>query len=111
MTEDHSLVNEQLRAGLIKESDVEKFAAKNVITRSVGFEREVQVDIIERTVQAGDMILICSDGLSGMVDDKAIAEILAATPAKDVVAKCIEEAKKNGGDDNVTTLVIYAKPQ
>jgi serine/threonine protein phosphatase PrpC len=111
ITEDHSLVNEQLRAGLLKESDVDKFAAKNVITRSVGFEREVQVDIIERTMQPGDMVLICSDGLSGMVTDAKIAEILRATPTKDIVAKCITEAKANGGDDNVTTLVIYAKPQ
>lgn len=111
ITEDHSLVNEQLRAGLLKESDVEKFAAKNVITRSVGFEREVQVDIIERNLQPGDMILICSDGLSGMVKDARIADILRGTPPKDIVSKCISEAKANGGDDNVTTLVIYAKPQ
>lgn len=111
ITEDHSLVNEQLRAGLLKESDVERFAAKNVITRSVGFEREVQVDIVERTLQPGDMILICSDGLSGMIDDGQIAQICSSLPPKDVVSKCINEAKANGGDDNVTTLVIYAKPQ
>jgi serine/threonine protein phosphatase PrpC len=110
ITEDHSLVNEQLRAGLIKESDVEKFAAKNVITRSVGFERDVQVDIIERTIQPGDMILICSDGLSGMVKDSRIADILKGTPPKDAVSKCITEAKANGGDDNVTTLLIFARP-
>ena len=111
MTEDHSLVNEQLRAGLLKESDVERFAAKNVITRSVGFEREVQVDILERVVQPGDMIIICSDGLSGMVDDRQISQICRDLAPKDVVSKCIDEAKANGGDDNVTTLVLYAKPQ
>lgn len=111
ITEDHSLVNEQVRAGLLKESDVEKFASKNVITRSVGFEREVQVDIIERTVQPGDMILICSDGLSGMVADARIAEICGTLQPKDVVSRCIDEAKANGGDDNVTTLVIYARSQ
>ena len=109
MTEDHSLVNEQLRAGLLKESDVERFAAKNVITRSVGFEREVQVDIIERQLQPGDMILICSDGLSGMVKDERIGQICREIPPKDVVSKCVDEAKANGGDDNVTTLVIYAR--
>lgn len=111
ITEDHSLVNEQLRAGLLKESDVGKFAAKNVITRSVGFEREVQVDIVERQMQEGDIVLICSDGLSGMVEDKRIVEICKENPPKDVVSKCIDEAKQNGGDDNVTTLVIYAKGQ
>lgn len=110
ITEDHSLLNEQLRAGLLKEADIDRFTQKNVITRSVGFEREVQVDILERTVQPGDLILICSDGLSGMVKDGKIAEILRTTPPKEIVSKCIDEAKANGGDDNVTALVIYVKP-
>lgn len=110
ITEDHSLVNEQLRAGLIKEKDVEKFAAKNVITRSVGFERDVQCDILERQMQPGDLVLICSDGLSGMVDDSKIAEICKTSKTDEIVSKCITEAKANGGDDNVTVLVLYAKP-
>lgn len=111
ITEDHSLVNEQLRAGMIKESDVEKFAAKNVITRSVGFEREVQCDILERVMQPGDLVLICSDGLSGMVDDEKIAEFCKSLNPQEIVSKCIDEAKANGGEDNVTVLVIYAQPQ
>lgn len=111
ITEDHSLVNEQLRAGLIREKDLEKFTAKNVITRSVGFEREVQVDIIEREVHPGDLFLICSDGLSGLVEDKRIAEICRTNKPKDIVSICVDEAKKNGGDDNVTVMVLYAQPR
>ena len=111
MTEDHSLVNEQLRAGLIKEKDLEKFGAKNVITRSVGFERDVQVDVIEREIAPGDMILICSDGLSGLVDDKRIAEICRTSKPSEIVSISVNEAKKNGGDDNVTVMVIYAQPR
>ena len=75
ITEDHSLMNEQLRAGLISERDIARYTGKNVITRSVGFERDVQVDVIERKIYPGEIILMCSDGLSGLVSDQRIAEI------------------------------------
>lgn len=108
MTEDHSYVNEQIRAGLLAEKDVEKFGAKNVITRSVGFEKEVICDIVERPLQSGDLVLMCSDGLSGLVSDKRIAEICGEGDLKTIVANCISEAKANGGDDNVTVLALRA---
>lgn len=111
ITEDHSLINEQLRAGLIAEKDVGGFVAKNVITRSVGFERDVVCDIIERQIEPEEMILICSDGLSGLVTDERIEEIITTSNPSEVVSKCINEAKKNGGDDNVTVMLIYAKSQ
>ena len=76
ITEDHSLVYEQLRAGMINEDQVKSFVGKNVITRSVGYERNVDVDVYERPVQNGDCFLLCSDGLSGLVDDHIIEEIL-----------------------------------
>ncbi len=109
LTEDHSLVNEQLRAGLITDEEVGRFIGKNVITRSVGFEAEVSVDVIEREVQAGDVYLFCSDGLSGLVEDERISEILRGNKPSEAVAKCVEEAKRNGGDDNVTVMVLHAK--
>lgn len=109
ITEDHSLLNEQLRAGLISESDLPNFTAKNVITRSVGFEPDVQVDIIERTLTAGDLILMCSDGLSGLVTDERIAEICRTHNPSEIVSICVNEAKRNGGDDNVTVMVLYAE--
>jgi len=106
ITEDHSLVNEQLRAGLLKEDQIKNFSAKNVITRSVGYERDVIVDILERPLQKGDLFLLCSDGLSGLVPDEDIARILNANPPSQVPDKCVEMALRNGGDDNVTVLVI-----
>lgn len=109
ITEDHSLVNEQLRAGLISEKDLARFGAKNIITRSVGFEREVQVDVIERPLRAGDMILMCSDGLSGLVSDERIEEICRSCQPSEIVSICINEAKKNGGDDNVTVMLVCAE--
>jgi serine/threonine protein phosphatase PrpC len=111
LTEDHSWVNEQLRAGLIAESELTRGAPKNVITRSVGFERDVQVDIIERQLNEGELVLICSDGLSGLVPDERIAELCIAHKPLELVSNCINEAKRNGGDDNVTVMAIYARPQ
>lgn len=108
ITEDHSLLNEQLRAGVISEKDIGRFVGRNVITRSVGFEREVQVDIIERQLIEGEIYLICSDGLSGLVEDSRIAEICRTLPPAGIVGACINEAKKNGGDDNVTVMIVYA---
>lgn len=109
LTEDHSLVNEQLRAGLVKEEDLPRLTNRNVITRSVGFEREVQVDIIERPMLKGDLYLICSDGLCGLVDDQVIVDSIkkhGIDNAEAIVTDCIEQAKAAGGDDNVTVMVI-----
>lgn len=106
MTDDHSLVNEQLRSGLIREEDLSTISGKNVITRSVGFEPEVVPDIFEREVQEGEAILLCSDGLCGLVNDQKIEEICNSNLGKRVVEKCIDEAKLAGGDDNVSVIYI-----
>lgn len=107
LTEDHSLINEQLRAGLLREEDVAGFGARNIITRSVGYEAQVQVDVFERPMQVGDVYLICSDGLSGLVSDEDIADILNTAPPSKVVKEAIKAAKARGGDDNITVMVIY----
>ncbi len=109
LTEDHSLVNEQVRAGLISEADIGAVGQRNVITRSVGFERDVQVDVLERSVAPGDLYLVCSDGLYGMVPDKQIEEFCRTSKPSELVSICIEAAKKGGGDDNITVLVLYAE--
>jgi len=109
ITEDHSLVNEQIRAGLLREEDADRSGGKSVITRSVGFEREAECDIVERKLEFGDQVLLCSDGLSGLVPDEDIAKICKKTPPDQVVGRCIEEAKKRGGDDNVTVLFLMVR--
>lgn len=106
VTEDHSLVYEQLRAGIINEDQVRSFAGRNVITRSVGYERDVIVDVVERPAQPGDHVLLCSDGLSGLVPDVMISEILSRTDANRVTESCVQRALANGGDDNVTVLYL-----
>ncbi|MNJ93297.1 Serine/threonine phosphatase stp [compost metagenome] len=107
ITEDHSLINEQLRAGVMTEEQVMQFVGRNVITRSVGYEREVYPDVVEREVQAGEIFLICSDGLSGLVPDQRISEILSQNPPDKAVKACVEQALANGGDDNVTVMLIH----
>lgn len=106
LTEDHSVINEQIRAGKVKPEQASLIIARNVITRSVGFEREVLCDIVQREVQSGEIYLICSDGLHSMVDDRTIANIIKQGNAQDLVQDLVDEAKKNGGDDNVTTLIL-----
>lgn len=106
ITEDHSLMNEQLRAGILKEENIATFNSKNVITRSVGYEKNVQADVIERQLNSGDNYLICSDGFSGMVNDKLAGEILNKTASENVPDACIAKALENGGDDNVTVLYL-----
>lgn len=106
ITEDHSLINEQVRLGLLTEEQALKTVGKNVITRSVGFERDVFPDIIEREISSGDVFLFCSDGLSGMVTDQLMCQIFNQTPMDKVTPKMIEQALEHGGDDNVTVLVL-----
>ncbi len=111
LTEDHSWVNEQLRAGLLSEEELRRTKGKNVITRCVGYEAEVQVDVIERSMSPGDLYLLCTDGLTGLVTDERISSICEQHAFSDVVSICVEEAKQNGGDDNVTVMALYAEPR
>lgn len=107
VSEDHSLLNEQIRAGVMKEENIGQFVARNVITRSVGYEREVQPDIIEREIIAGESYLLCSDGLSGLVPDAKISQILNQNSPDKAVRVCVDQALTNGGDDNVTVLILH----
>lgn len=108
LTRDHSLVQEKLRAGMITRAEVKTDRMKNVITRSVGFEPDVNVETYEMDTQAGDLFLLCSDGLSGLVDDDQIAEILRQESAtlEDAVKALINAANSNGGDDNISTILV-----
>ena len=109
LTEDHSLVNEHFRAGLLSEDKMDTFIHKNVITRSVGFDAGVDCDVVERVLEADDRILMCSDGLSGMISDEEILGICNAEEPDLVVPKLIQTANEKGGEDNVTALLLKAE--
>jgi PPM family protein phosphatase len=107
LTEDHSLMNEQIRSGLLRPEQSSSFTGKNVITRSVGYERMVHPDIIDREIRPGETYLLCSDGLSGMVTDQKMEEIFNSKPLQEVALALIQAALANGGDDNVTALILH----
>lgn len=106
LTEDHSLLNEQLKAGILNETQAKSFTSRNVITRSVGYERDVVVDIIERPLSVGDQFLLCSDGLSSLVPDTVTNEILNYCSPDQTPNLCVERALAYGGDDNVTVMLL-----
>ena len=108
LTEDHSQVYELLKAGLINENSMESFQ-KNIITRSVGYERDVRVDLFQRPIAKGDRYLICSDGLSGMVSDEQIAQVLHNFDVDTAVRNLVALANAQGGEDNVSVIVIEIK--
>jgi protein phosphatase len=106
VTEDHSLINEQIRLGMMTEEQARKLIGKNVITRSVGFERDVFPDLLEREVSPGDTFIFCSDGLSGMVPDNEICSIMNLNGVEKTAGLLMQKAIDHGGDDNVTVVVV-----
>ena len=106
LTEDHSLLNDYLKAKKLTPEEIEAFPHKNVIVRALGMKDTVQVDIARYTPQEGDVFLLCSDGLSGMVPDPQIQEVLGGLPDLDAAsAKLIEMANAAGGNDNITCIL------
>ena len=106
LTEDHSLLNDYIKAKKLTPEEIEKFPHKNVIVRALGMKDSVQVDVSRHDPRAGDVFLLCSDGLSGMVPDPKITEILSANAELEKAAQLlIDAANANGGVDNVTVVL------
>lgn len=106
LTEDHSLVYEELKQGLITVEEMETSSQKNIITKSIGFKSSVEPDIFERPIQDGDSFLLCSDGLCGLASNNEIQDICSKKPEQDVVSSCIKKANDNGGADNISVIYI-----
>ena len=107
VTVDHSFVEEMIRSGRIARSEARNHPDKNKITRAVGVFPKVDVDFFEAKVAPGDTVLLCTDGLTNMVEDEEIKKIVLGQ--RDIVEKTqtlIEVANKNGGTDNITALLI-----
>jgi len=111
LTEDHSLLNDYLKSKKLTPSEIEAFPHKNVIVRALGMKDTVQVDVSRLDPQDGDIFLLCSDGLSGMVPDPMIQETLAnATDLEATCAQLIDMANAAGGTDNVTCILARYHP-
>ena len=106
VSQDHSWVEEQVRAGLLSEEQARSHAQRNVITRCLGTQAEVEVDIFYEQLQEGDTLLLCSDGLSGLVSDDDMRTIVEQHPPQESVYHLVERANENGGHDNITVIVV-----
>jgi protein phosphatase len=106
ISEDHSLVNEQLKAGAMTPDEARHSRFRNIITRSVGFEEEVLVDLVGIEAEDGDQLILCCDGLTNLVEDDEILEVVDRTPLADVPKRLIAIANDRGGDDNITVIAV-----
>src|ERR671913_396639 len=108
ITEDHSLVAELVRSGDLTRAQAAEHPQKNLITRALGADEEVEVDTAVLPVEAGDRLLLCSDGLTDMVAEARIAEILADSPddPEGPARALVSAALEAGGSDNVTVIVV-----
>ncbi|PSM31197.1 Stp1/IreP family PP2C-type Ser/Thr phosphatase [Haliangium sp. UPWRP_2] len=107
ITTDHSWVAEQVKAGLLTEQEARESRFRHIITRSVGFEREVQVDGTVCPVQSGDCLILCSDGLSNYLEEDDFADVMSRQLYSDAPRVLIDLANARGGDDNITVVIIH----
>ncbi len=109
ITKDHSLLQEQIDAGLLTPEQAATAPNKNLVTRALGVDDVVLLELNEHRVEPGDIYLMCSDGLSDMMQDSAIAEVLQnGTSLALMAAELVTLANENGGRDNITVLLIEA---
>jgi len=108
LTNDHSLVSEQVRAGILTKEEAEQHHLRNVITRSVGYQEEEDVDTTSLLLETGDIMMLCSDGLHGKVLDRELSQLLKELDTKSV-ERLIALANDRGGDDNITVVVMKTK--
>lgn len=109
ITQDHSLVEEKILRGEIERKDAKNHPEKNVITRALGAAEQVIPDFFELELEAGDYILLCSDGLTNMVEDEKIKETVLNNDSelKEKVERLIALANENGGRDNISLVLIH----
>jgi protein phosphatase len=111
LTEDHSLLNDYVRMKHLTEEEIDKFPHKNVIVRALGMKSTVEVDVIQDTPRIGDLYVLCSDGLSGMVPDDKIVSLVEEQSDLDLLCEhLITEANMAGGQDNITVVCARIEP-
>lgn len=106
LTPDHSLANEYVRMGILAKEDVEFFPYKNVITRACGLADQVEVDANYEQFGDGDLFIFCSDGLTDMVPDRELRDILEKeSDLETLCTQLVDRANENGGNDNITVIL------
>lgn len=108
LTDDHSIVSEQVKSGLLTKEEAEGSEVRNIITRALGSAPSVEVDLDEIDIMDGDRVVLCSDGLTTMVPDSVILSTVAVSGEPDrACSALIDIANKNGGKDNITVAFVY----
>lgn len=106
ITTDHSLVEEMIRVGELQRKDARSHPDRNIITRAIGVRTPVKIDFFDVKLEKGDKILLCSDGLTNMVEDEDIFRIVKKSSSLEEAAKhLVNEANKNGGKDNISVVL------
>ena len=107
ITSDHSLVEEMVRAGQLAREDARTHPEKNVITRAIGVKSRLKADFFDVGLNPGDLVLLCSDGLTNMITDQEILRIVRSTQTlEDAARKLVDTANQNGGSDNISVILI-----
>lgn len=109
ITKDHSLVEEMVRMGGIDRASARNHPDKNIITRAIGTRDTIEIDFFHEELKSGDIVLMCSDGLTNMLEDEEIKSILQGEGAmEEKVKRLIGAANENGGKDNITVILVDA---
>lgn len=106
LTRDHSLVNEKIEAGLMTKEEARLSPLRHIITRAIGHHSLVKADYLVMPIKIDDIFLLCSDGLNNMLSDENISDMINKFSPDDVIKKMIFAANDNGGDDNITVILI-----
>jgi protein phosphatase len=110
LTQDHTWVNEQVVAGFLSEEQARAHPLKNVVTRALGGDAEIDIDVKEHTVQPGDLFLLCSDGLTTMLtDDEILARLQAPGRLEEICSRLVRDANSRGGYDNVSVVLVQVE--
>jgi protein phosphatase len=107
LTLDHTLVAEQVRSGLLTQEQAQTNPLRRILIRALGAREEVEIDIHEHELRDGDVLLLCSDGLTGMVPESEITDILTHDhDAQSAADRLVASANEHGGEDNVTVILV-----
>jgi protein phosphatase len=110
LTEDHTLVAQWISEGRLSPEEAAIHPQRSMLMRAVGHGRPLDVDVIEERLSPGDRLMLCSDGLSGMINDDRLRELLGAATAEEAVWALIEAANQAGGHDNISVVVVDTQP-
>jgi len=109
LSHDHSLVQELVDEGMLSDEEAAQSSHKNVITRALGLEATVAVDVLQTPLQAGELYLLCSDGLSDKIADPELAALLGEGDLDKLAQQLVAEANERGGEDNISVILARIK--